>query len=685
LPTSSRTPIKLAKAAQILGVAPEMTTTPAESRPVVPGWLVALLLIGAPVAVYWNSLQAPLVLDDLPVVTDNPSIRTLWPLTTPLSPPAGGLPVSSRPVVNLSFALNYAIGGESVTSYHAFNIVLHVLSALTLFGVLRRTFAQPVIPEKFRDAADALAVAVATLWAVHPLQTAAVTYISQRTELLASLCYLLTLYAFVRAVDFQGRANRPDEPGLMPRSDARLIRRIRPTLWAAVAVIACLAGMGSKETMASAPLIVLLYDRTFIAGSFAAAWRRRGRLHAALMATWLLLAWLVWHSASRGGTAGWGTTVSPAAYALTQGEAIMGYFARSVVPWPLVFDYGDYLTPVTWGAILDVALVGGLLVATLFALRRWPVAGFAGALFFAVLAPSSSVVPVATQTIADHRMYLPLAVVLVALVLGGYAWLGRRFWLVGAGAAVAFGGLTVQRNQSFASSVRLWQETVRQRPENIRARNNLAAALLEAHQTEAGLAELRTALQLKPDQPDLLRNLAQAEFQAGQVKEALTHIEQAQQIDPSSVPGWILLGEVRVRADLPELAVEAYTQARQMRPESIAASYGLGEALFLAGRNTEALTILAQLRQEAAGYRDLHLTYGAALLDAGKAEQALAEFDAALAQEPPTAKVLHLRALALLELGRRAEGAEAVRRTLEHTPEFPPAVELARELGLKEK
>lgn len=634
-------------------------TTPSEQRIGAPAWLVLLLLVVAPMAVYWNSLHAPLVLDDLPVVTDNPSIRTLWPLSVPLSPPPGGLPVSSRPVANLSFALNYAVGREAVVSYHVCNVLLHVVSALTLFALLRGTLARPVVPEKFREVAEPLALAIAALWAVHPLQTAAVTYISQRTELLATLCYLATLYAVIRNADSTGRAKG---------------------VWAAVAVIACLFGMGAKETMASAPLIVLLYDRTFLAGSFAEAWRRRGRLHAALMATWLLLAWLVWHSASRGGTAGWGTTTSPAAYLVTQGEAIMGYFARSVLPWPLVFDYGDYLTPVAWGAILDVTLVGGLVAATVIALKRWPVLGFAGALFFAVLAPTSSVVPVATQTIADHRMYLPLAVVLTALVLGGYAWLGRRVWLVALGATAAFGALTVARNQDFATVTGLWQQNVRQRPENIRARNNLAAALLEANQTEAGLAELRAALQLKPDHPDVLRNLAQAELRAGQTKEALVHIEQAQQIDPSVAAGWTLLGAILMETGQPERAVEAFERARQMRPDSISTSYGLGEALFLAGRNAEALVILEEVHRQSPGYRDIHLTYGAALLDAGKLEPALAQFDAALAPGEPTAKLLHLRALALAELGRRGEAVEAVRQTLKLAPGYPPALELEREL-----
>jgi tetratricopeptide (TPR) repeat protein len=662
-----------------------------------------VLLVLAPVAVYWNSLHAPFVLDDRPVVLENASIRSLWPLTGPLSPPAGGLPVSARPVANLSLAVSHALSGEAVAGYHAVNVALHVLAGLALWGVLRRTLARPVVPERFRDQAGWLALAIAALWAVHPLQTAAVTYVSQRTELLATLFYLLTLYAFIRAAE-------PDlepSPRVGPTGRAGLAsdrainqpdRRSGSTRWAIVAVIACLLGMGSKETMASAPLIVLLYDRTFLAGSFAAAWRRRGRLHAALMATWALLAWLVWHSASRGGTAGWNVAMSRAAYVLTQGEAIMGYLARCVYPYPLVFDYGDYLTPPSFGAWLDVALVGGLLVATLVALRRsvppsagtnqeiptgnFAPAGFAGAVFFAVLAPTSSVVPVATQTIADHRMYLPLAVVLTALVLAVFAWLGRRAWIAGVVALVVFGGLAVARNRDYASATDLWRDTVRKRPGNLRARNNLAASLLEAGQVEAGLAELRAALALQPDHADVLRNLAQAELDAGKVPDALAHAERAQQLDPRPAAGWGLLGAARLRAGQAALAVDAYTRARQLRPDSAAAQYGLALALFQAERTADAIAAFADLRRREPDFPGLHLNYGGALLDGGRPADALREFDAALAREAPGPELLHLRALALLELDRRAEATDAVRATLKLAPAYAPAQELGRRLGV---
>jgi tetratricopeptide (TPR) repeat protein len=672
-----------------------------------------VLLVAAPVALYWNSLHAPFVLDDRPVVLENASIRSLWPVTGPLSPPAGGLPVSARPVANLSLAVSHAISGEGVTGYHAVNLALHVLAGLALWGVLRRTLAQPVVPEKFRAQAEWLALAIAALWAVHPLQTAAVTYVSQRTELLATLFYLLTLYAFNRCAA-QAEPDLQPSPGLWPAGRGGLgetrdadqpARRSGSTLWGVVAVVACLLGMGSKETMVSAPLLVLLYDRTFFAGTFAEAWRRRGSLHGALMATWALLLWLVWHSASRGGTAGWDVAMSPAAYALTQGEAIMGYLARSVYPYPLVFDYGDYLTPRSFGAILDVALVAGLVASTLvaclgsgflvFGSRTEPqipnpksqtpnrvLLGFLGAVFFAVLAPTSSIVPVATQTIADHRMYLPLAVVLTVLGLAVFAWLGRRAWIAGLVALFVFGGLTVVRNRDYATAVELWRDTVRKRPDNLRARNNLAASLLEAGQVEAGLAELRAALAIKPDHPDVLRNLAQAELDAGKLAEALKHAELAQQLDPRPAAGWVLLGAARLRAGQAAPAVEAYTRARQLRPDSTAAEYGLAVALFQAERTTEALAAFEALRQREPEFPGLHLNYGGALLDSGKAEAALREFDAALAHEPPTAELLHLRSLALLQLGRKAEAVAAVQATLKLTPDYAPALELARQLGL---
>src|SRR5438270_879905 len=151
---------------------------------------------------YRNTFSAPFIFDDGHVVQVNLTIRKLWPLTTVLSPPHGyGLTVEGRPLINLSLAINYAFGGTDVAGYHVINLVIHVLAALTLFGLVRRTLQQARHREHYSTlTAISLAGAIALLWALHPLQTEAVTYIVQRAESLMALCYLLTLYCFVRSV-----------------------------------------------------------------------------------------------------------------------------------------------------------------------------------------------------------------------------------------------------------------------------------------------------------------------------------------------------------------------------------------------------------------------------------------------------------------------------------------------------
>ena len=145
-----------------------------------------MLIITAGICAYHNSFHGPFILDDGVSILENPQIRHLWPIWKALSPSAKSL-VGGRPIVNFSLALNYALGGLNVWGYHAFNLTIHILAALTLFGVVRRTFLGPVLWARFGTSGEWIALALAVLWTVHPLQTEAVTYISQRCESLMGL------------------------------------------------------------------------------------------------------------------------------------------------------------------------------------------------------------------------------------------------------------------------------------------------------------------------------------------------------------------------------------------------------------------------------------------------------------------------------------------------------------------
>ena len=162
-------------------------------------WLVAGLLVVATMVAYHNSFSVPFFFDDRPAIERNESIRHLWPLSIPLSPPITGAGVAGRPLTNLTLAFNYAASGLNVWSYHWLNLAIHLLGGLTLWSLLRHTLRSPFLRGRFDQSVEWAAGGAALLWLVHPLQTESVVCVVQRNELLAGLFYLLTLHCFIRS------------------------------------------------------------------------------------------------------------------------------------------------------------------------------------------------------------------------------------------------------------------------------------------------------------------------------------------------------------------------------------------------------------------------------------------------------------------------------------------------------
>ena len=292
----------------------------------------AVLAIAGALA-YAGSFAGPFLFDDQNAVVKNATIRTLTPISVPLSPPRD-TPVAGRPVVNLTFAGNYAIGGLDVTGYHAVNLAFHLLTALVLFGVVRRTLRQASMPDDLSRAAGGVALASALVWELHPLNSEVVNYVAQRTESAMALCYLVTLYAAIRAAHDGQRWG-----------------------WRLVAIAACAAGMAAKESMVTAPVMVLLYDRVFLYPSFRAALRERGALYLGLAATWGVLVALLLGVPRT--SVGFAAGVTPWTYFLNQLSIIARYLWLTVWPRALVLDYG-LPRPLT---VSDVLLPGALVLA----------------------------------------------------------------------------------------------------------------------------------------------------------------------------------------------------------------------------------------------------------------------------------------------------------------------------------
>lgn len=614
-------------------------------------WLAAAILLLAGLAAYANSFTVPFVYDDMPAIAENPAIRRLWPLGEVLFPAqVGGMTTSGRPLVGLSLAVNYALTGDRVWSYHVFNLFVHLGAGLALWGVMRRTWAQPPLRARFGAAAEPLALLTAMLWVVHPLQTEAVTYTVQRAESLMGFFFLLTLYAFIRA------AGAPAQ------------RR-----WPVLCIGACLAGIASKEVTALAPLIALLYDRTFIAGGFVAAWRARRRLYLGLAATWIPLALLLLTTGgNRGGTVGFDIGVPWTRFWLTQFEAVCTYLRLSLWPYPLVFDYGRN-TALTAGTVLPYALVVvALLVLTGWALRHRPVAGFVGAWVFVLLAPTS-LVPSAVQLIVEHRMYLPLAAICALLVGGLYRVLGRRgLWVAGA-AALAGTGLTFARNADYASDLVLWADSVVHRPDNEVALSNLGLAYSDRDREEEAIACYRRALAVNPRHTEAHYNLATSLSQLGRTEEAVAEYEAALRLAPDFAAAHNNLGTALLKLGRRDEAAAQYREAARLDPALADAPNNLGNLLLQEGRATEAVEAISAALRIRPDFAAAHYNLGNAFAQLGRMAEAEQEYVAALRLQPryPDARV-NLGNV-LLQREDLAGARREYERVLETAPDLPVA------------
>ena len=552
--------------------------------------------------VYGPSLRAPFVFDDVDGIVNNDALHSLRPLVGPanargpLNPPAN-LPSSGRPLVSLSLALNYQWGGLDPFGYHAVNLLIHFLAAMLVWAIVRKSLRLPYFDQRFDASAGRLALGVALLWALHPLQTEAVVYVTQRSELMMALCYLATLYCSLRYWTY---LPLPVPRALGERRGEGALKFVkhesRRTFWLALAVLACLAGMASKEVMVSAPLMVLLFDRTFISGSLVNALRRSWPLYVGLASTWILLLALN-IGAPRGNSAGFGVGPLLVTWWLTQTQVLLMYMKLVFWPWPLMIHYElPQLESFAqaWMYVAPVTLVG---IGTLTLLWRNHPVGYLLAWPFVILAPTS-VVPIITEMAAERRMYLPLAAIVVLVVVGAYVGL-QPFFGQKARRSVPIASIAVitlvcalasaARIRAYENPMRLWRDVVEAQPNNALGHGNLGELLAKAGRLEEAINELRIATSLKPDDPTALANLGQALTESGRPAEAIEKLRAAIELAPDDSLALNNLGVALINLGRHAEAIEPLRRAVQVKPSFAMAHNTLGGALAAVGKNAEAI------------------------------------------------------------------------------------------------
>lgn len=644
------------------------------------------LIVLATVLAYGNSFAGVFLFDEHIVIVENARIRDVWP-------PWPYVGHSLRPLLYFTLAVNYAVGGLDPWSYHAFNLAAHVLSALLLFGVVRRTMLLP--RWQGRHDADAVPVAfsVALLWAVHPLNTQSVTYVVQRGEVMAAAFGLLALWCVINAAAGERRW---------------------PAAWYAAAIAALAAGLSAKETAIAWLPVLLVFDRALLAGSWREALARRWPLYAGVVAMPAAVALARW-AAGVPLLFAYNVKWPVLTYLSNQGLIVLHYLRLAFWPSPLVFDYGwQPLAPAL--VVAGVVATGALLLGAFAWLRRRPAVGAAGVSFFLLLAPTSSIMPIEDLAV-EHRMYLPLAAVIIVAVVAARALLiaavrpapVRRIIAVAVVTALASSAivLTRIRNYDYFDELSMWEDTLAKRPRNARAFYNAGVLLASANrfatagsrfeqaiaidpeyaQAHSNLAVVqvmrgnlhraeqlyREAIRLNPALPEAHQGLGKILAASGRVREAVPYYEAAVALATPQPALYLELG--RAKAQLGELAEARalYERALQRRPNDVEAHNSIGLAWAAAGQADEAMASYMRALAIAPGHAPTHNNLAAVLAQRGSIADAAARYREALRLDPALADAHHNLGLLLAQSGDVEAAIQSYRRALALRPDHADA------------
>jgi tetratricopeptide (TPR) repeat protein len=457
------------------------------------------------------------------------------------------------------------------------------------------------------------------------------------------------------------------------------------------AVAACAAGMACKESMVTAPVMVAIFDRVFVTPAARQA-AHRGRLYAGLAGTWVVLAQLM--AARPRTTVGFDAGVSPWTYLLNQATVIVDYLRLAIWPRGLVLDYGLPI-PLSLSDVLVPGLIlAGLGVVTVTALVRCPRIGFLGAWFFVTLAPTSSIVPIATEVGAERRMYLPLAALVVLAVvcareiwrssalvdrLGPWAQASRLrhsriSGLVGVATlccvCAALAATTIDRNREYRSRLSLSRTIVERRPHGRAymmygnalhaagrraeaidyfrrssvdfpgARFALGTELMDGGQLAAGAEQLEQFVAQMPAHLSVgaaRRTLGTAYVILGKYDAAAAHFRKLLELDPNSREVRLRLGEVSAMQNRNNEAIRHFQFVVERWPHDTEAMRKLGAALAGAGQVEAAAAVLERAVGVAPRDTVVRLLFGRVLAMAGRLDEAARQFAAALDIDPRNA------------------------------------------------
>ena len=511
--------------------------------------------------IYIPSLSAPLFFDDQRnLFNDN---LMLTELSIPaLHKTATNGALSSRPVANISFALNYYFHKDNLTGYHLVNIIIHIINGFLLFVISRRMLRIPALSDKYRNP-FIIALSIAFLWAVHPLHTQSVSYLVQRMNSMATMFFLTGFLSYL----FWRQSGKK-------------------WIYTFGVLISFLLALGSKEIAATFPVILIVFDWYFFQDLKSASKTKLSLFLIPTLAAFTLFSFFYLGSDP--------FTSIPASFInrdfslsqrlLTESRIVIFYISLLLFPHPsrlnLLHEFPistSFFNPVS--TLFSILLITGIIILAVILAKRERLISFCLLWFVINLLIESTIFPL--ELIFEHRTYLPSIMIIFLFVCLIFRFVKKKqFIALVIGIAICLNGYwTYKRNIVWSDDVIFWQDCLKKSPNSARVHNNLGFALKNKGEFTEAIKYFTEALRIQPDLALASYNLRMVQAFQESPDNAIRLYRDATRINPHNAGAFFNLGVLLAQQGDDNGAIDNYKAAIRVRPSFAEAHNNLGSAL----------------------------------------------------------------------------------------------------------